>query len=163
MSVFSIICGDASDNIYGIKGIAEKGLIKQFPDLKEKKCTLNEILERSKAIQEERLKEKKKPLKALENLLNRVTDGCQGKDIFEINEKIIDLSKPLLTEEAEKSLKEETYAPIDPDGRDIKNIYQIINDNDMVKLQDESTFGNVFGPFERICKMEKKYFKENVK
>ena len=158
-----IICGDASDNIYGIKGIAEKGLIKQFPDLKEKKCTLNEILERSKAIQEERLKEKKKPLKALENLLNRVTDGCQGKDIFEINEKIIDLSKPLLTEEAEKSLKEETYAPIDPDDRDIKNIYQIINDNDMVKLQDENTFGNVFGPFERICKMEKKFFKENVK
>ena len=99
----------------------------------------------------------------MENLLNRVTDGCQGKDIFEINEKIIDLSKPLLTEEAEKSLKEETYAPIDPDGRDIKNIYQIINDNDMKRLQDESTFGNVFGPFERICKMEKKFFKESVK
>ena len=158
-----IICGDSSDNIYGIKGIAEKGLLKQFPDLKDKKCTLNEILERSKAIQEERVMEKKKPLKSLENLLNRVTDGCQGKDIFEINEKIIDLSNPLLTEEAEKSINEELYAPIDPDGRDIKNIYQIINDNEMQRLQDENTFGNVFGPFERICKMEKNFFKESVK
>ena len=73
------------------------------------------------------------------------------------------MRKSLICQEAEKSLKEESYAPIDPDGRNIKNIYQIINDNDMKRLQDESTFGNVFGPFERICKMEKKFFKESVK
>ena len=158
-----IICGDASDNIYGIKGVAEKGLLKQFPDLKDKKCTLNEILERCEEIQVERTKDKKKPLKSLENILNRVTDGCQGKDIFEINEKIIDLSTPLLTEEAENELKIELYAPIDPDDRDIKNVYKIIYDNDMKRLQNETIFGNVFGPFERICKMEKKYFVENHK
>jgi 5'-3' exonuclease len=158
-----IICGDASDNIYGIKGVAEKGLLKQFPDLKDKKCTLNEILERCEEIQSERTKDKKKPLKSLENILNRVTDGCQGKDIFEINEKIIDLSVPLLTEEAENELKIELYAPIDPDDRDIKNVYKIIYDNDMKRLQNETIFGNVFGPFERICKMEKKYFAENHK
>lgn len=158
-----IICGDASDNIYGIKGIAETGLLKQFPDLKDKKCTLNEILNRSQKIQDKRLSEKKKPLKSIENILNRVTDGCQGKEIFEINEKIIDLSKPLLTDEAEKSLKDEMYAPLGIDDRDIKNVYNIINENDMVKLQNENTFGSVFGPFERICKMEKKYTKEMLK
>ena len=157
-----VICGDASDNIYGIKGVGEKGLLKQFPEIITQKCTLNEILERAQAIQTDRLQHKKKPLKSLENMLNRITDGEQGKDIYEINEKIIDLKNPLLTEDATKSLEEELYAPIDPDGRDLKNIYQIINDNDMVKLQDENTFGNVFGPFERICKMEKKYFKENL-
>lgn len=158
-----IICGDASDNIYGIKGVGEKGLLKQFPELVNQKCTLNEILERAQAIQTDRLQHKKKPLKSLENMLNRVTDGEQGKDIYEINEKIIDLKEPLLTEDAIKSLNEELYAPIDPDGRELKNIYQIINDNDMVKLQDENIFGNVFGPFERICKMEKKYFNEKTK
>lgn len=158
-----IICGDASDNIYGIKGVGEKGLLKQFPELITQKCTLNEILERAQAIQTDRLQHKKKPLKSLENMLNRITDGEQGKDIYEINEKIIDLKEPLLTEDAIKSLNEELYAPIDPDGRELKNIYQIINDNDMIKLQDENIFGNVFGPFERICKMEKKYFKEKTK
>lgn len=158
-----IICGDASDNIYGIKGIAETGLLKQFPDLKDKKCTLNEILTRSQEIQDKRLSEKKKPLKSIENILNRVTDGCQGDKIFEINEKIIDLSNPLLTEEAEKSLKEEMYAPLGIDDRDIKNVYNIINENDMVKLQNENTFGSVFGPFERICKMEKKYTNDLLK
>lgn len=158
-----IICGDASDNIYGIKGVGEKGLLKQFPELITQKCTLNEILERAQAIQTDRLQHKKKPLKSLENMLNRVTDGEQGKDIYEINEKIIDLKEPLLTEDAIKSLNEELYASIDPDGRELKNIYQIINDNDMIKLQDENIFGNVFGPFERICKMEKQYFKEKTK
>lgn len=158
-----IICGDASDNIYGIKGVGEKGLLKQFPELITQKCTLNEILERAQAIQTDRLQHKKKPLKSLENMLKRVTDGEQGKDIYEINEKIIDLKEPLLTEDAIKSLNDELYAPIDPDGRELKNIYQIINDNDMIKLQDENIFGNVFGPFERICKMEKKYFKEKTK
>lgn len=158
-----IICGDASDNIYGIKGVGEKGLLKQFPELITQKCTLNEILERAQAIQTDRLQHKKKPLKSLENMLKRVTDGEQGKDIYEINEKIIDLKEPLLTEDAIKSLNDELYAPIDPDGRELKNIYQIINDNDMIKLQDENIFGNVFGPFERICKMEKKYFKEKNK
>ena len=157
-----VICGDVSDNIYGIKGVGEKGLLKQFPEIITQKCTLNEILERAQAIQTDRLQHKKKPLKSLENMLNRITDGEQGKDIYEINEKIIDLKNPLLTEDATKSLEEELYAPIDPDGRDLKNIYQIINDNDMVKLQDENTFGNVFGPFERICKMEKNYFKESL-
>lgn len=155
-----IICGDASDNIYGIKGVGEKGLLKQFPEIISQKCTLNEILQRARDIQSDRLQHKKKPLKSLENMLNCVTDGEQGKDIYEINEKIIDLKNPLLTEEAIKSLTEELYAPIDPDDRDLNNVYQIINDNGITKLQDENIFGNVFGPFERICKMEKKYFKE---
>lgn len=156
-----IICGDASDNIYGIKGVGEKGLLKQFPEIISRKCTLNEILQRARDIQSDRLQHKKKPLKSLENMLNCVTDGEQGKHIYEINQKIIDLSSPLLTQDAVTALDKELYAPIDPEGRDIKNIYQIINDNGMTKLQDENTFGKVFGPFERICKMEKKYYKEN--
>lgn len=158
-----IICGDSSDNIYGIKGIAEKGLMNMFPDLKTKKITLNEIMERSQAIQNDRLQQKKKPLKTLENLLNHVTDGCQGDKIFEINEKIIDLKEPLLTQEADKSMKEESYAVIDPSDRSIANIYKIIDDNGMTKFKDEDEFGKIFGPFERICKMEKKYFEENSK
>lgn len=36
---------------------------------------------------EERKADKKKPLKWTENIINRVTDGIQGEDIFEINEK----------------------------------------------------------------------------
>lgn len=156
-----VICGDQSDNIYGVKGIAEKGLLTMFPDIKTKKMTIDEVVSNAKLIQEGRIKDKKKPLKSLDNLINQVTDGCQGDKLFEINTKIIDLSNPILSKEAEEGMNNESYSPIDPDGRSIKNIYNIIYENDMSKLKSEITFSNVFGPFERICKMEKKFFKEN--
>lgn len=159
--VKKIICGDQSDNIYGIKGIGEKGLLKLFPDMKDNKVSLDEIIERSEKLQENRKRDGKKPLKAVDNLLNKVTDGSQGDKIFEINEKIIDLSTPLLTPDALQSLQDELYAPINPEDRTIKNIYSIINENGMSLLQKEDVFGRIFGSYERIIKMEQNYFKKN--
>lgn len=155
-----IICGDTSDNIKGIKGVAETGLMKLFPNIKTKKTTINEILEDSKKILEERKAEKKKPLKSLENIVNSVTEGSQGDKIYEINRKIIDLSEPMLTNEAHDALNEMLYAPLDPEGRDIKNVYQIIKENDFSDLIDEQRFGNLFSAFERLKKQEMQYYKE---
>ena len=114
-------------------------------------------MERSKELLEERKADKKKPLKSLENIVNGVTDGIQGNKIYEINKKIIDLSEPLLTEEAKNGLKEEMYAPLGDDDRNIKNIYQIVKDNGMNDLLDEKKFGSIFGMYERIIKTEKSY------
>ena len=157
-----ILCGDASDNIKGIKGIGEQTLIKLFPEIKNEKTTLETIVERSKELLEERKQQKKKPLKSLENIVNRVTDGIQGKDIYNINKKIIDLSEPLLTDEASNGLKEEMYAPMSVDGRDIKNVYDIITKNGMSDLTNEKVFGNLFGYFERIIKTETEYAKKSL-
>lgn len=151
-----ILCGDASDNIKGIKGIGEQTLINLFPDIKDKKTSLEAIIEHSKELLEERKAAKKKPLKSLENIVNGVTDGIQGNKIYEINKKIIDLSEPLLTEEALQGLKEEMYAPLSNDDRSIKNIYSIIEENGMVDMLEESKFGSIFGMYERIIKMEQK-------
>ena len=118
-------------------------------------------MERSKGLLEERKADKKKPLKSLENIVNRVTDGIQGKDIFEVNRKIIDLSEPLLTDEAIKGLREEMYAPLGDEDRDIKNVYNIITDNGMDDLTNEKVFGNLFGFYERIIKTEKEYAKKS--
>ena len=155
-----ILCGDVSDNIKGIKGLGEQTLIKLFPEIKDKKTSLEAIIERSKVLLEERKADKKKPLKSLENIINRVTDGIQGKDIYEINKKIIDLSVPLLTEEAIEGLKNELYAPMTVEDRDIKNIYEIIYNNGMSDMFDESKFGNLFGIYERVIVKEKEYAKK---
>jgi hypothetical protein len=88
-----------------------------------------------------------------------MTDGSQGKDIYEINKKIIDLSEPMLTDEAEQGMKDEMHAPLSPDGRDIKNIYNIIYENGMSDMLDEHKFGNLFGMYEKLIKMEKGYEK----
>ena len=158
-----IICGDSSDNIKGIKGLGEQTLIKLFPEIKDKKTSLEAVIERSNKLLEERKAAKKKPLKSLENIVNGVTDGIQGNKIYEINKKIIDLSEPLLTNDAIDGLKEEMYAPLGDEDRDIKNVYTIIKENGMNDMLDETKFGALFGMYERIIKMEKEYSKKNNK
>lgn len=157
--VKKIICGDISDNIKGIKGIGEDTLLKNFPELKERKVDLEEIVERSKEMIEERIQNKKKPLKWTENIVNRVTDGVQGKDIYEINERIINLHKPLLTVEAIEQIDSMMYAPLDPDGRSLKNLYDIVLSNGIDDLKDSNKFGNFFIEFKYLIDKEEKFFK----
>ena len=161
--VKKILCGDASDNIKGIKGVGETTFFKLFPLAKSKKMTLDDIIEESKRMNEERKANKKKPLAALTNIINSVTDGCQGNRIYEINKKIIDLSEPLLTTEATKEICDMMYAPIDPEGRDYSNLYRIISENDMSELQDENKFSLLFGCFEHVINAEKKFFEKSLK
>lgn len=157
-----ILCGDSSDNIKGIKGLGEVGLFKYFPRIQKEKVTLQEIIAESKLINEERIKQKKKPLAALNNIIESKTDGIQGNKIYEINELIISLQKPLLTPEAIEEFDAIRYAPLDPDGRDFKNIYKIIQENDITDLMDEKHFSSFFSIFNNICNKEIKRFKNNL-
>lgn len=154
-----ILCGDASDNIKGVKGMGETTLLKLFPNLKTEKSDLRAVIERSKELLGKRREEKKKPLKSLENIINGVTDGCQGNKLYEINKAIIDLSEPLLTDEAKRELDNEMYGIMDTSDRDIKNVYKIINEANLTELMNENKFSNIFSPYSRIIMMEKKRFK----
>ncbi len=156
-----VICGDVSDNIKGIKGLGEKTFFELFPDAKTKKLSLDDIIDMSHKLIEERASKKLKPLKSTENIINRVTNGCQGTDIFEINKKIIDLNNPLLTEEAIIGLDEMMYAPLDPEGRDFKNLYSIIQENDMIDLLDFNVFSSFFSTFNGLIENEKNFFKKS--
>ena len=158
-----ILCGDSSDNIKGVKGMGETTLLKLFPQIKNEKTDLKSIIERSKQLLEERKASKKKPLKSLENIVNGVTDGCQGDKLYEINEKIIDLSQPLLTDEAKESLDNELYVVMDTSNRSIKNVYEIIRAYNLTELEDENKFSNLFAPFGRIIMMENKRYKNFLK
>lgn len=151
-----ILCGDVSDNIKGIKGLGEKTLFTNFEEFKTRKVTLNEVIEKAQKINEKRVSEKKKPLKWAENIVNRVTEGCQGEKIYEINEKIIDLKNPLMSDEAKEMLEDIMYAPIDPTDRSMENLYNIIVKNDIDKLKDSNVFGSFFSEFMTLINKEKK-------
>ena len=151
-----ILCGDASDNIKGIKGLGEKTLFNNFEEFKKRKVTLEEVIEKASKINEQRISEKKKPLKWAENIVNRVTDGCQGEKIYDINEKIIDLHNPLMTDEAKEVIEGMMYAPIDPTDRTMENLYNIIVKYDIDTLKDTTTFGNFFSEFMYLIGKEKK-------
>ena len=151
-----VLCGDTSDNIKGIKGFGEKTLLNNFDEITKRKVTLNEVIEKAKNINEERAKLKKKPLKWAENIVNRVTDGVQGSEIYEINEKIIDLKKPLMTDEAVEIIENIMYTPIDPEDRTLENLYRILLENDVEDLRDETKFSNFFNEFLYLIDKEKR-------
>jgi 5'-3' exonuclease len=149
-----IICGDTSDNIKGIKGVGEKTLFDNFPELKQRKVSLNEIIEGAKVINENRVKEKKKPLKWADNIVNAVTDGVQGNKIYEINEKIINLSEPLMTDSAKELLDSIMYAPLDCENRSLENLYELILKYGIDDLKDSQQFSNFFIEFKFLIDKE---------
>jgi len=150
-----IICGDASDSIKGIKGVGEKTLLDKFPEVKERKVELSEIIEKAKQINEQRISDKKKPLKWAENIVNRVTDGVQGEKIYEINKKVIDLKHPILTDEAKELMDTMMYAPIDGEGRSLSNLYRIlVDENGIDEFRDENRFSSFFYEYKVLMNRE---------
>ena len=98
------ICGDNSDEIKNIKGVKETSLFNCFPDIQKKPIKIDEILEQCKIISESDTTVLKK---IKQNILEGITDGVQGKDILEINGRIVDLSnKEFITEECINNLND---------------------------------------------------------
>lgn len=151
-----MVCGDASDSIKGIKGVGETTLLKNFPQIVEREVSLDEIIEGARMINEERAKEKKKPLKWAENIVNRVTDGIQGERVYEINEKIINLKRPILTDEAKETIDGMMYSPLDPEDRNFDNLYRILLKAGVDDFRDEGNFARFFADFSYLIDKEKK-------
>lgn len=151
-----MLCGDDSDNIKGIKLLGEKTLFNNFKEFKERKVTLEEVIDKARKINEERVKNKKKPLVWAENIIKKVTDSSAGVNIYEVNKKIIDLSHPLMTNEAIERIECQMYAPLDPEGRSMSNLYRIICDNGIDDLKDEGRFSTFFSTFQNVIEKEKK-------
>ena len=154
--LLKILSGDNSDNIKGIKGISEKTLIKYFPEFTLKSLTLEDIISKIEIIQSER----KTRLKTLDNIINKVTVGIQGDSIYEVNEKIINLKQPLLTESAKSELDYLFDVPIDPEDRNTKNVIKMMLEDGLTMAIPGGRDGyiNFLQPYLRIIKKEKNYF-----
>lgn len=152
-----IFCGDNSDSIKGIKGLGEKTFFELFPEAKNEKLSVDDIINKAKQNIEERAKNKLKPLQVTKNIIDKKTLGIQKELIYEVNEKLINLKKPLLTEDAIKEIDEMSYAPLDSSGRSFKNLYDIILSNKMNDLIDSDKFSNFFSTFNNLIDKEKKY------
>jgi DNA polymerase-1 len=153
--------GCSTDNIKGIEGVGEKTLIELFPELKEREVSLDEILDKSKLLQEER---GNKPLKSLNNIINGVSDGNHEGNVYEVNEIIVNLKHPLLTDEAEEAVNSLINDPLDPEGRDYKYVLKyMIEDGVMMAIPGgEDGYINFIEPFVKLMKKEKNQIK-NIK
>ena len=95
-------------------------------------------------------------MKWAENIVNGTTDGIQGDKLYEINEKIIDLKHPLMTDESVELMESFMYAPMDMEGRSMENLYRILLENEIDDLKDEGAFANFFTEFKYLIDKETK-------
>ena len=149
-----VFVGDTSDNISGIDGLGVKTLVKLFPMLQEKSCTITEILESAKIIGQE----KKVPKIIGKILTGESKNGILGEEFYNTNLKIIDLGNPLITDEA-KELVEEVYKErIDPTDRGYKNLMKMMMADGLFKYlpKDDNAWINFLKPFLKLTRKEKK-------
>lgn len=151
-----MLCGDSSDNIKGIKHLGEKTLFTNIPEFKTREVTLDEVIQRADSINRQRAEKKQKPLQWATNIVERVTDSIAGNQIYEVNRKIIDLKNPLMSDEAVELIKSIMYAPIDPEGRSMGNLYNILVKNGVDSMRDENYFTRFFSEFQYLINKEAK-------
>ena len=144
------VLGDDSDSIKGIKGVGEKTLLTQFPELKERKVELSELIERAKKIQEERQSQKKPPLAALTNMINVVTEGVQGTNLYEINARLVNLKEPFMTEDGINELEKLITSTFTTSDRGIKNVLTNFKRDGLDKTIGEIRYPEYLLPFKKL-------------
>ena len=159
--VKKVFTDDVSDNIGNIKGLSEDGFFKLMPEALNRAITAEEVIDRCKKLIQERIDEKKKPLKVHENIVGGVSNKEYNGDFYEINTKIVDLKHPLLSKEAKETMDAMMYAPQDPEGRSFKNLYQYIVDDDIRELAGDTRFASFFAPFKTFAEREIKRYNKS--
>jgi 5'-3' exonuclease len=152
------ICGDDSDDIKNIKSVRETSLFNTFPEIKDRVVTIDEILDKCKNILSE--ENGKKPTKVAKHILEGITDGVQGKDIININSRLVDLSSDeFMTEECKSNLAQNGF---------LSNFKYEANDSIglMNKMQEDGIYEHIKDNFKHYSGSSqpiKKFFKPFLK
>jgi len=158
VAVCKIFVGDKSDNIDGIQGLGEKTLVKLFPEMLSKSCTIEEILVNARNIPQ------KNPVKSLSNILTGKTkNGILGEEFYTTNKKIVDLTIPLLTEESKQFVEEVYNDTIDPTDRGYKNLMRMMMEDGLFKYlpKNDEAWVNFLTPFMKLIRKEKRNTNKN--
>jgi 5'-3' exonuclease len=152
-----ILTGDSSDNIDGIFYLGEKTLVKLFPELLEELVQLPYILSTSTNL----LKEEKGNV-ALQNLLSGKTkEGIFGDEFFVINQKLVDLDEPLLSDEDKELVRLYYTESMDPDGRGHRNLIRMMMEDGFFKYlpKGDDAWVSFLKPFLKLTRKEKSKFR----
>ncbi len=148
-----IFTGDKSDNINGIEGLGEKTLIKFFPQVQEKPCTVEEILDCARNIPQN------KPIKTLVNLLTGKTkSSIFGEEFYTTNKKIVDLTNPLISDDGKDLVSQILTDSIDPTDRGYKNLMRMMMEDGLFKYlpKNDEAWVNFLTPFMKLTRKEKR-------
>jgi 5'-3' exonuclease len=153
VKIAKIFCGDDSDNIFGIRGLGIKTALKLFPELKTTPMSVNDVVKRTNE-----LFENDKHSNIIKNILTGVTkEGVLGEEFVEINEKIVSLDIPYLTEEAKDDIQSLITENLDPEGRSYKNTLKMMVEDGLFNVlpKTDDAWINFVNPFLRLTRKEK--------
>ena len=148
-----VFTGDKSDNIDGIEGLGEKTLIKYFPQVQEKPCTIQELLDCAGNIPQN------KPIKVLNNILTGKTKlSILGEEFYTTNKKIVDLTNPLITEDGKELVIQILNDTIDPTDRGYKNLMRMMMEDGLFKYlpKNDEAWVSFLTPFLKLTRKEKR-------
>ena len=159
--VVKTICGDSSDNIYGIKMVGVKSLVKIKPEILEEKVTLEEVIETLKSKEKLNVKEK--------NILNGVTqkdpkilnEKNTPNNILKTNYDIIGVGEKFLTKKAINGITDLSQEAMDPEGREWKNALNLMMSDGLLNIlpKTNDAWVDFVRPFLRLTRIEKDFYK----
>jgi 5'-3' exonuclease len=153
ISLVKILCGDYSDDIAGIKGMGIKTLKGLFPEIETQPLTLDYVRYKTNFLFEQ-----DKESKIVKNLITGVTKyGVFGEEFFNINNTIVSLDKPFLTEEAKEGINEIINENLDPEGRSYKNTMKMMMEDGIFNVlpKSDDAWIKFLNPFLKLTRKEK--------
>ena len=161
IKTYKILTGDSSDNIDGIFYLGEKTFLKLFPEILDTELKYTDILTKAEML----LSEQKGNV-ALQNLLSGKTkEGIFGEEFFTINEKLVDLANPLISQEGKELVRLYYSESLDPDGRGHRNLIRMMMDDGFFKFlpNGDDAWVNFLKPFLKLSRKEKTNFRNKTK
>jgi 5'-3' exonuclease len=151
--VYKVLTGDKSDNIDGIKLFGEKSMLKFFPQMLEKSCTVDEIIDNAREI------EQTAKVKLITNLLTGTTKrGILGEEFFITNQKLVDLQQPLISDEGKQIVEQIQNDVFDPENRGYKNLMKMMVSDGLFKFlpKNDEAWVTFLKPFMKLIRKEKR-------
>lgn len=153
IKMIKMMCGDKSDSISGIKGLGVKTFLSLFPELKTTPLNVDYIKEKGNLLFEQNNKSK-----IIINLLTGVTKhGVLGDEFFDVNNRIVSLDVPFLTDEAIEEINNLINESLDSEGRSYKNTMKMMVQDGIFNVlpKSEDAWINFLNPFLRLTRKEK--------
>jgi DNA polymerase-1 len=153
VKLVKMMCGDSSDNIAGIRGMGVKRFLSVFPELKTEHISVEQVKNKCEEIFQQ-----DKHNKLIANLLTGVTKyGVLGEEFFDLNNRIVSLDEPFLTDEAKESINLLINENLDQEGRSYKNAMRMMRDDGIFNLlpKSDDSWIKFINPFLRLTTKEK--------
>jgi len=160
IKTYKILAGDTSDNIDGIFYLGEKTFVKLFPEILENEISFTDILNKG----EELIKEQKDSV-VLQNLLSGKTrEGIFGDEFFVINQKLVDLSEPLINDEGKELVESYYKESLDPTGRGHRNLIKMMMEDGFFKYlpKGDDAWVKFLKPFLKLSRKEKIKYRNKI-